>query len=169
MQSQDGEKRANMNKSNQVTSQLNFDLKRLGDELKETIHGSEKEFMFIGSRLQEFFTMTDSIAKKSSNITHFLSGSEISDTIDRLHQLMNQMNEYIKNSEIETSQRVEELTRLLSTITSLYTPIEEIRRNIKRLNTLGFATRIHSGTSNGSSILAEDILIPKSLKASALR
>jgi len=146
-----------MDRSNHISNKWNIDLKFLGDELKKTAQDSEKEFMFIGSKLQEFFTITDGIAKKSSHITNFLSGSEIFDTIQRLHQLMNQMNEYIKDSEIETSQRVEELTRLLSTINSLYAPIEEIRRNIKRLNTLGFATRIHSGSSNGSSILAEDI------------
>jgi len=136
---------------------LDLDLKMLGDELKQTAQDSEEEFMFIGSRLQEFFTMTERIAKMSSQITHFLSGSNITETIDRLRELITQMNEYIQDSEIETSQRVEELTHLLGTINSLYAPIEEIKRNIKRLNTLGFATRIHSGTSDGSSILAEDI------------
>ena len=40
------------------------DLKMLGDELKQIARVSEKEFMFIGSRLQEFFTMTDRIAKR---------------------------------------------------------------------------------------------------------
>jgi methyl-accepting chemotaxis protein len=142
---------------NQIISRLNSDLKMFGDELKQTAQDSEKEFMFIGSRLQEFFTMTERIAMMSSNITHFLSGLNITETIVRLRELITQMNEYIQDSEIETSKRVEELTHLLSTITSLYTPIEEIKRNIKRLNTLGFATRIHSGTSDGSSILAEDI------------
>lgn len=142
---------------NRIFSNLDFDLKIFGDELKQTAQDSEEEFMFIGSRLQEFFTITERIATMSSNITHFLSGSNITETIDRLRELITQMNEYIRDSEIETSQRVEELTHLLSTITSLYTPIEEIKSNIKRLNTLGFATRIHSGTSDGTSLLAEDI------------
>ena len=150
-------KRIDLHTKNSIVFKLNPDLKVLGDELVQRAQDSEKEFMTIGSRLQDFFAVTDRIAKMSSKITHFLSGSEISGTIDSLRELMIQMNNYIKDSEVETSQRVEELTRLLSTIKSLYTPIEEIRRNIKRLNTLGFATRIHSGTSDGSSILAEDI------------
>jgi methyl-accepting chemotaxis protein len=146
-----------MNGSNHISSQWHFDLKRLGDELKETTKDSEEEFMFIGSRLQEFFSTTEGIAKMSSHITNFLSGSEIADTIDRLRQLMSQMNDYIKDAEIETSQRVEEMTYIINTINSLYKPIEDINSNIKRLNRFGFTTRIHSGTSDGSSILAEDI------------
>lgn len=147
----------NLHTKKQTIFNLDSNLKMLADELKQTAQNSEEEFMFIGSRLQDFFTMTERIVKMSSNITHFLSGTNMTETIVRLRELINQMNEYIQYSEIETSQRVKELTHLLGTIKSLYAPIEEIKRNIKRLNTLGFATRIHSGISDGTSILAEDI------------
>ena len=129
-------KRIDLHTKNSIVFKLNPDLKVLGDELVQRAQDSEKEFMTIGSRLQDFFAVTDRIAKMSSKITHFLSGSEISGTIDSLRELMIQMNNYIKDSEVETSQRVEELTRLLSTIKSLYTPIEEIRRNNGTLKTV---------------------------------
>jgi len=147
----------NAHRLHQRLNEWKVDLKRLSDDLKQKAHDSEEEFMFIGARLHEFFTITERIAKISSNITNFLSGSEITETITRLRELLIQMNEYIKNSEIKTSQTVEELTHLLGTVTFLYAPIEEIERNIKWLNTLGFATRIHSGSSDGTNILAEDI------------
>jgi methyl-accepting chemotaxis protein len=67
------------------------------------------------------------------------------------------MNEYIQHLELTSSQRIEDMTHLNSTIKLLYEPIEEIKRNIKRLNMLGFTTRIHSGVNDGSSLLADDI------------
>lgn len=132
-------------------------LKKLGNELQETVKATEEEFLSIGSSLREFYMRAESISKMSSHIAHLLSGEEISESIHKINNMVTQMSEIREHSKYETEQRMENLKFLLNSIATINEHLEEIKTSIKSLKMLGITTRIYSHNSSSFTIVATDI------------
>lgn len=145
-----------------VRSQMSFSqwaghIKDIGDELQVTIKETEKEFLTIGSSLKEFYKRSENISGMSSQIAQVLSGEEISSTIQRLNNLVTQMNDTMAHAKDETGRRIEKLKYLINVIININGLLEEMTVSVKSLKMLGMTARIYSNNSSNYNFLAADV------------
>ena len=132
-------------------------LKKLGDGLQLTIRETEKEFLSIGSGLREFYSRAENISKMSSDIAQLFSGTEISESIQRLNTLVTRMNDSMEHARHETADRIEKLKYLMNTTSTIHDLLENLKTSIKSLKMLGLTTRIYSNNAVSFNVLSTDV------------
>ena len=146
-----------VSKSHLSLAILADNLKKLGDGLQLTIRETEKEFLSIGSGLRELYSRAENISKMSSDIAQLFSGTEISESIQRLNTLATRMNDSMEHARHETANRIEKLKHLMNTTSTIHDLLEDLKTSIKSLKMLGLTTRIYSNNEVSFNVLSTDV------------
>jgi methyl-accepting chemotaxis protein len=132
-------------------------LKKVGDELQSVVKETEKEFLSVGSNLRDFHGRSVSISSMSSGIAQLFTGTEITDSIDRLEKLVTRMKETMDHSRHETGYRIEKLKYLNNTISNIDELFQDTKMSIKSLKMLELTIRIYINRAVSFNLLAAEI------------
>ncbi|WP_243373061.1 methyl-accepting chemotaxis protein [Geotalea sp. SG265] len=127
----------------------------------EIAGATEEEFLATGANLHDFYGRAGQISEKSSEMAGQVSGEEISRTIQRLQEILQQMEEYLVHGEKETEQSSKTLRSILELLDKTATPLSGFRKINKSLRMLGISTKIESArlgqSAAGFDTLANDV------------
>jgi hypothetical protein len=101
---------------------------------------TEKAFLDVGEKLQDFYRQSKEISELFSSIAGLLSGEEVTGVIDRLDE----MARWIKTVEEESRQSTEGLRLILETLQAIQNQVFEFKRFVKTLHILGISTKIET-------------------------
>ena len=132
-----------------------------GNDLYALAASTENEFLSVGNNLQDFYNRAASISELSSSLAYSMSGEEITNIIEGLRGLLDNMQSYIMQTETEFSQGITTLQEILNIIGNIYKPISGFKKIVKTLKILGISTKIESSqlhdNNNGFVTIADDV------------
>jgi len=148
---------ANIDSFNIINGKLNlFDL-----QIHEIIEFSEREFIVIGEKLQNFHSEAKEITLLSSSLTNSMSGEVIGKSIAELQDMLLRINNYlagIKDKFESGKNKLEIVCRILNEISEKTTYFQYI---VKHLRILGISTKIESARlgadEQGFNTLADNV------------
>jgi methyl-accepting chemotaxis protein len=129
--------------------------------LQELAGTTEDEFLQIGSQLQDFYQRSSEITSMANDLVESVSGEEIHLLIERLRQMMADMEAYLASTRSQSSVSCESLEQILVLLDQVSHPLEGFQKLTKTLRMLGISTKIESSrmgeTGLGFLTLALDV------------
>lgn len=122
---------------------------------------TEEEFLYIGSKLKDFYDRAVSIAELSAAVAYRMSGDEISGAIKGLNLFAERASDYLRQSDGEMKSSIEKLNQVASLIADLQPHLEGLVSISRTLRVLGFSTGIQNAVlknpDKGFKVLGEDV------------
>ncbi len=108
------------------------------------IPGTEEQFLFIGSRLNEVYVEVEKISRQASSLVSMLDSSAMKDTIGRFHEILERMDRHIGGSDTRFAAGMSALNDVLSAVSHVGNPLANFRKIVKTLKILSISTKIES-------------------------
>lgn len=105
---------------------------------------TEDEFLQIGSQLQSFYQRSMDITRMSGQLVDIVSGERLQMLIDRLRQMMSDMEEYLANARSRSGASFKTLEQVQTLLEQLTAPLEGFQKMNKTLRMLSISTKIES-------------------------
>ncbi len=105
---------------------------------------TEDEFLQIGSQLQDFYHRSSEITSMANQLVETVSGEQIQTLIDRLRQMLADMEAYITSARGQSAASCSSLERILTLLDQVSQPLEGFQKLTKTLRMLGISTKIES-------------------------
>lgn len=112
--------------------------------LQQLAGTTEDEFLQIGSELQGFYQRSTEIARMTNQLVDTVSGDSLQALTDRLQQMMTDMEEYMANARIRSSDSCSTLQQVQELLGRLSAPLEGFQKMNKTLRMLSISTKIES-------------------------
>lgn len=129
--------------------------------LESLLGSSEREFLTIGGKLQNFLLESKSLGETASKTASSVSDELLNNGISELSELLKEFGEIINHSSTEIKSDKEDLLEISKKVNLIVDELDGFRSIIKKLRMLGVATKIESarlGTDdNGFNALAESV------------
>jgi methyl-accepting chemotaxis protein len=136
-------------------------LNMLCKNLRALSASTEKEFISTGADLNGFYEYSQEISKTSSSFVSSFSETELMSVIESFRDLLDHMNDYIKQTESGFKNGTEVLQDIYKNISNIYKPVTGFKKIIKTLRILSISTKIESSqlnhNSNGFVTIAEEV------------
>ncbi len=148
-------------KAESVLSDWRIQLLPFVDSLRRLACETEDEFLEIGSRLQNFYQRTVEISQITGRLVGVVSGEDLLSLIERLKQVMADMNAYLADSRSVSGDGCATLEKVQFLLDQLFQPLEGFQKMNKALRMLSISTKIESarmGEAGGGFVnLAMDV------------
>jgi methyl-accepting chemotaxis protein len=122
---------------------------------------TEDEFLQIGSQLQDFYLRSSEITSMANRLVESVSGQQIQQLIERLRQMMGDMESYLASARSQSSVSCTTLEQILGLLDQVSHPLEGFQKMTKTLRMLGISTKIESSRLGemglGFLTLAQDV------------
>ncbi len=141
-----------MNIDKQVYLVWKENLDKIREELRGIAASTEKEFLSIGNDLNNFYSCTRDISDMSSSLISSISETQTSMKNSDLGNLLNRMNSCMKESETGFKSAIIMLDLISNSIESIYKPIEQFRKIVKKLRIFSVSTKIENAHLNDKEI-----------------
>lgn len=105
---------------------------------------TEDEFLQIGSRLQDFYHRSSEITRMANQLVDSVSGDQVQALIERLRQMMGDMEAYLASARSQSSISCGTLEQILALLDQVSQPLEGFKKMTKTLHMLGISTKIES-------------------------
>ncbi|HBZ36061.1 MAG TPA: hypothetical protein DEO33_06585, partial [Rikenellaceae bacterium] len=141
-----------MNIDKQVYLVWKENLDKIREELRGIAASTVKEFLSIGNDLNNFYSCTRDISDMSSSLISSISETQTSMENSDLGNLLNRMNSCMKESETGFKSAIIMLALINNSIESIYKPIEQFRKIVKKLRIFSVSTKIENAHLNDKEI-----------------
>lgn len=132
---------------------------RLGRLSGRLVPSTEREFLELGRRLQEFWERSNEISRLAADCAEATSGSDMEQAIAAMNQELEEMAGMCRSELSRDS--IDQLERIDVVVTGLAGVLGEFKRIVRKLQMLGISTRIESArlgaTGRGFTTLADDV------------
>jgi methyl-accepting chemotaxis protein len=122
---------------------------------------TERDYLDIGSLLDQFHIRSKDIAHVSSSVSSSMAGAEITDVISELQRITERTRAYIDSSGDRLEKRKEVLKEAIEMIENMNEPVRDLRGIIRNMKYLGLSSKIHSAQivkeRSDFVVLADDI------------
>lgn len=108
------------------------------------IPGTEEQFLFIGSRLNEVYREVEKISHQASSLVGMLDSSVMKGTIGRFREILERMDRHIGGSDNRFSSGVAALNDVHTAVSRVGDPLANFRKIVKTLKILAISTKIES-------------------------
>lgn len=108
------------------------------------IPGTEEQFLFIGSRLNEVYREVEKISHQASSLVSMLDSSVMKGTIGRFREILERMDRHIGGSDNRFSSGVAALNDVHTAVSRVGDPLANFRKIVKTLKILAISTKIES-------------------------
>ncbi|OPY02743.1 MAG: Methyl-accepting chemotaxis protein (MCP) signaling domain protein [Syntrophorhabdus sp. PtaB.Bin047] len=108
------------------------------------IPGTEEQFLFIGSRLNEVYTEVEKISRQASSLVSMLDSSVMKGTIGRFREILERMDRHIGGSDRRFASGMAALNDVLAAVSRVGDPLANFRKIVKTLKILAISTKIES-------------------------
>jgi len=105
---------------------------------------TEDEFLQIGSQMQDFYQRSTEITSMANQLVDSVSGDQVQALIDRLRQMMGDMEAYLASARSQSSVSCGTLEQILELLDQVSHPLEGFQKMTKALRMLGISTKIES-------------------------
>lgn len=105
---------------------------------------TEDEFLQIGSEVQGFYQRSCDITYLANQLVEVVSGDTVQSLTGRLHQMMTDMETYLKEARTRSSDSCGTLEQVLRLLGELSEPMEGFQKMNKALRMLSISTKIES-------------------------
>jgi methyl-accepting chemotaxis protein len=131
------------------------------DTLTHLAGATEDEFLQIGSQLQDFYLRSSAISNLANQLVEVVSGDQTQALIDRLREMLADMESYLTSAHDRNCHSRETLSRITSLLDQASHPLESFQKMTKALRMLGISTKIESSRLGdmgaGFQTLAQDV------------
>jgi methyl-accepting chemotaxis protein len=131
------------------------------DALTHLAGATEEEFLQIGANLQDYCLRSSDISIMANQLVNFVSGDQTKMVIDRLREMLADMEAYLAVAREQNRHSSETLSRITSLLDQVSHPLESFRKMTKALRMLGISTKIESSRLGdmgaGFLTLAQDV------------
>lgn len=114
------------------------------DTLRQMAETTEDEFLQIGSKLQSFYQRSAEISAMANQLVSVVSGKNVLSLTSRLQQIMEDMEEYLSNARVRSSESCNTLDRVRILLDKLSEPMQVFQKMNKTLRMLSISTKIES-------------------------
>ena len=105
---------------------------------------TEDEFLQIGSQMQDFYHRSSEITSMANQLVESVSGNQVHSLIDRLRQIICDMEAYLASARSQSSASCASLEHILGLLEQVSRPLEGFQKLTKTLRMLGISTKIES-------------------------
>lgn len=119
-------------------------LRSLTEKLIPLPGSSEKIFLSIGERLQNFTTGARALSEMSASAARLASGEEINTAIRGLREQLDNMTHYLNSSEKESTRSIEKLQHIYELVAGFDIICHDFKRIARSLHFLCISTQIES-------------------------
>ena len=112
--------------------------------LRQMAGTTEDEFLQIGSEIQGFYQRSRDITQMSSQLVQVVSGESVHGLTGRLQQMMTDMESYLSEARIRSSESCNTLELVQDFLGKLSEPLEGFQKMNKALRMLSISTKIES-------------------------
>ena len=105
---------------------------------------TEDEFLQIGAQLQDFYYRSSEITSMANQLVDSVSGEQAQSLIDRLRQMMGDMEAYLASARSQSSVSCGTLEQIVSLLEQVSQPLQGFQKLTKTLHMLGISTKIES-------------------------
>lgn len=131
------------------------------ETLQKLAGTTEDEFLQIGSQLQDFYLRSSEITSIANQLIDSVSGEHVQTLIERLRQMMGDMEAYLASARSQSSISCATLAEILGLLDQVSHPLEGFQKLTKTLRMLGISTKIESSRLGeqglGFLTLAQDV------------
>ncbi|GFE61504.1 methyl-accepting chemotaxis protein [Geobacter sp. AOG2] len=131
------------------------------DALRKLAGTTEDEFLRIGARMQDFYQRSQEITSMANQLIDAVSGPQTRMVIERLRQIMGDMEAYLSSTRSQSRENCDMLERILELLSRLSEPLEGFQKMYKILRMLSTSTKIESSRlgelGSGFQTLAMDV------------
>ena len=128
-------------------------LENLVNRIRDLNIRTEKDFLLIGTNLQEFATMAAEISKIAISASSIMSGDEIRGAVEGLKGMIDQLEELFHEADDASSINLEGLRAVGKTLREVFEELQELKNSSRDLKMLALSTKIQS-TRTGKSLAA---------------
>ena len=114
------------------------------ETLRRMAGSTEEEFLQIGSEVHGFYQRSAEITRMSNQLVEVVSGDKGQLLTVRLHQMMTDMEDYLKNARTRSSNSCGTLEQVYGLLEKLSEPLTGFQKMNKALRMLSIATKIES-------------------------
>ena len=114
------------------------------DTLTRLAGTTEDEFLQIGSQMQDFYLRSSEISSMANRLVETVSGEQAHSIIERLRQMMSEMEAYLASAREQSRDSCETLERILELLDQVSHPLEGFQKMYKTLRMLSISTKIES-------------------------
>jgi methyl-accepting chemotaxis protein len=136
-------------------------LDKICSDLHALAVSTEEEFLSIGAGLNDFYTRAGDISKMSSSLVSSMSETELAAAMAGFRDLLDRMNNYIRETESGFQNGTEILNNIHLSIGNIYKPMAGFRKIVKTLRIFSISTKIESAQlnddMNGFVNIADDV------------
>ena len=117
---------------------------RLSGEVGGIIGGTEEQFLYIGSRLNEVYNEVENISKQASSLVGLLESSAMEKTIGQFQNVLDRMETHIGKSDAKFDEGLRQLKEVQDVVSKVGDPLANFRKIVKKLKILSISTKIES-------------------------
>ncbi|MBW4055198.1 MAG: methyl-accepting chemotaxis protein [Proteobacteria bacterium] len=114
------------------------------ETLRRMAGTTEDEFLQIGSRLQSFYQRSAEISGMANQLVSVVSGENVVSLTSRLQQMMADMETYLANARVRSSESCTTLEQVQTLLDKLSEPMQGFQKMNKTLRMLSISTKIES-------------------------
>jgi len=108
------------------------------------IGGTEDQFLYIGSRLNEVYNEVESISRQASSLVGILESSAMKKTIGQFYEVLDRMDRHIRSSDTKFNNGMDALKEVRDVVSHVGNPLANFRKIVKKLKILSISTKIES-------------------------
>lgn len=123
---------------------LQDDLEGINEVLKNLASSSEKGFLDIGTKLQDIYSRTTTMAELGASVVQVMTGEGIKNAIGGLATILEELKGHLENSENGFGKISHGLADYQKTLKEVTSYLEKFRMLVLNLDMLGFFTRVEN-------------------------
>lgn len=117
---------------------------RLSDSVGGLISGTEEQFIYIGSHLNEVYNEVGNISRQVSSLVGVLESSAMEKTIGQFRNVLDRMEGHIGKSDAKFDEGLQQLKEVQDVVLHVRGPLANFRKIVKKLKILSISTKIES-------------------------
>ncbi len=117
---------------------------RLSDVVGGLISGTEDQFLYIGSHLNEVYSEVENISRQASSLVGVLESSAMEKTIGQFRSVLDRMEGHIRRSDAKFDEGLRRLKEVQDVVSYVRDPLANFKKIVKKLKILSISTKIES-------------------------
>ncbi len=123
---------------------LQKSLNGINEVLKKLSSSSEKDFLAIGSQLQDIYSRSTTMAELGASVVRTMTGEDITKAIEGLSTILEELKGHLETSEGGFDKISQGLADYQKTLKEVFSYLEKFRTLVLNLDMLGFFTRVEN-------------------------
>lgn len=127
-----------------MTDNIRDEIRHLADAVGRLIAGTEEQFLYVGTHLNEIYSEVESISGQVSSLVGIFESSSMKEAIDQFRDVLGRMERHIDASNNKFNDGFQALREVQDVVSLVSDPLANFRKIVKKLKILSISTKIES-------------------------